>query len=81
MADAGNGHALEQLAVLAAERGDLDELRAMADAGHSHAADQLIGVLVERGDLEGIRREMYAGTKGALEALRLAEARRTPPPG
>ena len=46
-ADAGDGHAAEQLAELLAGRGDLDEaaqiLRARADAGDGHAAARLVG--------------------------------------
>ena len=51
-ADAGDKHALGQLAGLLEERGDLDELRARTDAGDEEAAGLLPRLLIEQGRRE-----------------------------
>ncbi len=70
-ANAGDGYAAERLALLLAERGDLDELRTRADADDGHAAWQLALLLAGRGDLDGLRTRADAGDGHA--ARRLAE--------
>jgi hypothetical protein len=52
-ADAGDEDAAWRLAVLLAERGDLDELRARADTGDGAAARELARLLARRWDLDG----------------------------
>jgi len=59
----------DQLVELAAERGDLDELRRLAEGGSTDALDQLIGLAVEREDLEELRRLADAGSVTAREVL------------
>ena len=41
-AESGHSDAVDQLVELAAERGDMVELRRLADLGHSDAVDQLM---------------------------------------
>ena len=65
----GSQDALDQLVELAAERGDLDELRRLADGGSTDALDQLIELAVEREDLDELRRLADAGSVTAREVL------------
>jgi hypothetical protein len=72
-ADAGDGDAAVRLAILLADRGDLDEaeqiLRARADAGNGYAAERLAGLLADRGDLDELRARADAGDEDAAERL------------
>ncbi len=68
-ADVGDENAAWLLAVLLAERGDLDELRARADAGDRDAAWQLAVLLAEAGDLDELRARAGAGDGNAAWQL------------
>ena len=65
---AANGGNLDA-ALLLAERGDLDELRARADAGDLDAAERLAELLAERGDLDELRARADAGDLAAAGCL------------
>jgi hypothetical protein len=83
-ADTGDPWAAAALADRLAAHGALDELRARADAGDWLAATALVDLLAVRaalGDLDGLRQEVAAGTFGALDALRAAEAQGSTPAG
>jgi len=68
-ADAGDGYAAGQLALLLEARGDLDELRARADTDNRDAARQLAGLLKARGDLDGIRARADTDNRDAARRL------------
>ncbi len=72
-ADAGDRDAALWLAILLAQRGDLDELRARADAGDGVAAQRLADLLAQRGDLDQavqvLRAPADAGDGDAAEQL------------
>ena len=68
-ADVGDENAAWLLAVLLAERGDLDELRARADAGDRDAAGQLAVLLAEAEDLDELRARAGAGDGNAAWQL------------
>jgi predicted negative regulator of RcsB-dependent stress response len=69
MADAGSASADRQLAVMLAERGDLDGLRVLADASGGWAARKLAELLAGRGDLDGLRGRTDAGDGFAARQL------------
>jgi hypothetical protein len=48
-----------------ADRGDVDELRALADDGDGQAAARIVELLAELGDLKGVRNEVIAGNPSA----------------
>ena len=79
-ADVGGWDAVDGLAFLLAERGDLDGavqvLRARADTGDGYAADQLAFLLAERGDLDGLRARADTGDGYAADQLAFLLAER-----
>ena len=54
---------------LAAERGDLEELRRLVDYGNENAADRLSEFAAERGDLEELQRLSDEGNEKAQGLL------------
>jgi hypothetical protein len=54
---------------LAAESGDLAELRRLADSGSRDALDQLVESAGEQGDLDELRRLAASGNRDAAEVL------------
>ena len=69
LADQGNTTASDQLIELAAEQGNLDELRRLADQGNTTASDQLIELAGEQGNLDELRRLADQGNTTASEVL------------
>src|SRR5262245_26837162 len=68
-AAAGDRDAVDQLVELAAERGDMDELRRLAGLGVGDAADLLVELAAEREDLAELRRLADAGNRDAADVL------------
>jgi hypothetical protein len=58
-----------QLVELAAEHGDMEELRRLADGGSKDAADQLVELAQERGDVGELRRLASGGNQDAADIL------------
>ena|ERR1700724_356857 len=69
LADEGNELALDRLADLADERGDLEELSALLDEGCMHAGRLLTARAVTKGDLLELQRISDAGYDGARSEL------------
>ena len=75
-ADAGDRTAVRMLAVLLADRGDVDELRARADAGDWYVAMLLAILLADRGDLDQLGARADVGDQFAAMTLVIVLARR-----
>ena len=60
---------LGERAQLAAEQGDMDELRRLADAGSTDAVDLLVELAQEREDLSELRRLAEGGNRDAADIL------------
>jgi len=57
------------LTKLAAERGDIEELRRLADDGNEEAADRLTELAAKRGDIEELQRLADEGNEKAAGRL------------
>jgi hypothetical protein len=69
LAEDGNEEAADRLAVLAAERGDIDELNHLVDAGNEEAADGLARLAAGRGDIDTLKRLVDEGSEVAATLL------------
>ena len=69
LADDGNDLALDRLADLADQRGDLEELNDLLDEGCMHAGHLLTARAVTEGDLRELQRLTDAGCDEAGEHL------------
>jgi hypothetical protein len=69
LADEGNEKALDRLADLADERGDLDELNELLDEGCERAGEYLTSRAVAAGDLRELQRLSDAGAEEAGDEL------------
>jgi hypothetical protein len=69
LADEGNERALDRLADLAEQRGDLEELSDLLDEGCLHAGQLLTVRAVTRGDLRELQRLSDAGCDDAGDEL------------
>lgn len=69
LADEGNEKALDRLADLADERGDLAELSELLDEGCEHAGTLVTRRAVAAGDLRELQRLSDAGSDEATEEL------------
>jgi len=69
LADDGNAKALDRLADLADERGDLDELEGLLDEGSTHAGRLLTRRAAAAGDLRRLQSLTDAGSAEAATAL------------
>ncbi|SFR29098.1 hypothetical protein SAMN04488564_11722 [Lentzea waywayandensis] len=78
-ADKGDIYAASKMVDLMTDKGQVEDaiqwLRSRADRGDIYAASQLSNLLASQGLHAELGREVTAGTKGAVQALRLAQAR------